>query len=181
MRVGPFVFSPDILLSMDLHTFLVLLHVIGTVLGVGGATMAEVNVVQALRDGKVDVNEKRMMHANYTVIRVGTVFILISAALLVWWHLSQGNTWVLTSGKVWAKEIMTIAIVVNAVALSRKWVPLWLGASISFVSWWAATILGVWRQVPFSFWTILMTYIVTIGVAAFLLHHIRNHFIAKGV
>lgn len=166
---------------MDLHTFLVLLHIVGTILGVGGATIAEVNVVQALRDGKVDANEKRMMHANYTMIRVGTAFILVSAVLLVWSHLSQGNTWVLTSGKVWVKEIMTVAIIVNAVALSRRWVPLWLGAAISFTSWWGATILGVWRHVPFSFWTILISYIIAIGVVAFVLHHIRKYFIAKGV
>lgn len=166
---------------MDLHTFLVLLHIIGTILGVGGATIAEVNVVQALRDGKIDPNEKRMMHANYTMIRVGTAFIVVSAVLLVWSHLSQGNTWVLTSGKVWVKEIMTVAIVMNAIALSKRWVPLWLGAAISFTSWWGATVLGVWRHVPYSFLVLLIGYVVSIALVAVVLHFIRKHYIAKGV
>ena len=166
---------------MDLHTILVLMHIVGTILGVGGATVAEMNVVQALRDGKIDPNEKRLMHANYTMIRVGTVLIVLSGILLVWWHLSQGNTWVLTSEKLWIKELITVAIVINAVALARRWVPLWLGAAISFTSWWAATVLGVWRGVPFGFWELLIGYIVAIGLVAFLLHHIRRYFIAKGV
>lgn len=162
---------------MDIHTILVLMHVVGTVLGVGGATVAEINILQALRDGKVDTSEKQLMHANYTMIRVGTALIVLSALLLIWWHLSEGNTWVLTSGKVWVKEIMTIAIVINAVALSRRWVPLWLGSAISFTSWWGAAVLGVWRHVPYSFWIIFTGYIVSIGVVALVLHFIRKHFI----
>jgi len=160
---------------MDLPTILVIGHVIGTVLGVGGATVAELNVLQALRNGNVNATAKAMMHANYTMIRVGTVLIVVSAALLVWWHLSQGNTWVLTSSKVWVKEIMTVAIVLNAVALSRRWVPLWLGSAISFTSWWGAMVLGLWR-VQYPFWVIFMGYIVAIGIVAITLHFVRRKY-----
>ena len=63
---------------MDLHTLLVLVHVAGTILGVGGATIAEVQVLKALKDGKVDANERALMHANYFIIRVGTVIVVLS-------------------------------------------------------------------------------------------------------
>ncbi|MAJ97402.1 MAG: hypothetical protein CMI56_02190 [Parcubacteria group bacterium] len=162
---------------MDLHTALVLLHVIGTILGVGGATIAEVQINKALKDGVVDASEKALMHANYFVIRVGTVIVVLSGIALVWWWLTAGGSdWVLTTHKVWVKEIITIIIVLNAVALARRWVPLWLGSAISFTSWWTATVLGVWRDVPYSFWTLFISYLLAIGVVAVVLHYIRIFF-----
>lgn len=161
---------------MDIHTILVFGHIAGTILGVGGATLAEVNVVQALRDGTVSADEKRLMHTNYTVIRIGTALIVLSGILLVWWHLSQGNNWVLTSEKLWMKELVTVIIVINAVALSRKWVPLLLGSTISFTSWWVATLLGVWRGVPFSFLMLVAGYVVLIAIIAVILHFIRKRY-----
>lgn len=165
---------------MDLHTLLVIAHIAGTVLGVGGATIAEVQIAQALKDGKVDTSEKQLMHANYTIIRVGTALVVLSGVALVAWHLSMGNMWVLESPKLWVKEIITATIVLNAVALTKHWVPLWLGAAISFTSWWGAMVLGAWRHVPYSFVTLLVAYMVAIGVVAYALHvvrrwHLRNN------
>ena len=159
---------------MDIHTLLVFGHIAGTILGVGGATVAELNLLQALKARKPSADAKAMMHVNYTMIRVGTVLVVVSGLLLVWWHISQGNMWVLESPKVWVKEIITVLIVFNAVALSKRWVPLWLGASISLTSWWTATILGTWRQVPYSFWVILGTYVAAVFVVAGILHIIRK-------
>ena len=39
---------------MSLESVLVLGHVVGTILGVGGATLAEVQILQALKDGVAD-------------------------------------------------------------------------------------------------------------------------------
>ena len=163
---------------MDLHTLLVIGHVVGTILGVGGATVAEMNIVQALKDGKVDTSEKQLMHANYTMIRVGMAIVFLSGVTLVWWHLAQGNTWVLTSPKIWVKDLIFIIIILNAVALARHWVPLWLGAAVSFASWWTAAVLGLWR-LHAPFWMIFGGYIVAIVVAAVALHFIRTHYIGK--
>ena len=164
---------------MDLHTILVILHVAGVILGVGGATIAEVNLIQALRDGKIDSSEKALMHANYTVIRVGMVFVLLSGLALVWWWLTvEGNDWVITSGKILVKDVMMGAIFLNAFLLTKHWVPLWLGAAISFTSWWGATILGLWRT-SHSFWAILIAYIIAIGLVALAQHLIRKKFIPK--
>ena len=168
------------ILSMDLHTILILGHIVGTILGVGGATIAEVQIVKALKDGKVDTSERELMHANYFLIRVGTALIVLSGIALVWWWVvAGGSNWPLTSPKVWVKEIITVAIIINAVALSRRWVPLWLGSAISFTSWWAATVLGVWKHVPYSFWTILAGYVVAIGLVAVAMHYIRKFYLGR--
>lgn len=126
-------------------------HLVGAVLGAGGATVAEIQINKALKDGRVDENERALMHANYWMIRVGLAFIILSSIAIVLYQLNQGNKWVLTSQKLWIKELMVVAIIINAVALSYRWIPLWLGSSVSFTSWWGATLLGVAGRLPYSF------------------------------
>jgi hypothetical protein len=163
---------------MDLHTLLVIGHIAGTILGVGGATIAEVQVIQALKDGKVDASERALMHANYWVIRLGIAIILLSGLTLVWWWLTTGNSdWVLTSHKIWMKDLMLVVIIVNAVLLTKHWIPFWLGSALSFTSWWGATILGAWDHVPYTFTTLLISYVVAIGIVAAVLHFIKKYFI----
>ncbi len=164
---------------MDIYTIIVMLHVIGTILGAGGATLAELNIATALRDGKVGDEERALMHANYTLIRVGMAILFVSIIAMLWYHLSQGNMFIITSEKLWAKYLMFGAIIVNAVALSRRWVPLWLGASISFTSWWGATLLGLAGRLPYSIEMYLVGYVIAIFVCAGILHMTRKAIIAR--
>jgi len=163
---------------MDLHTILIFLHIAGTILGVGGATLAEVFYISAVKDGGVDASEKRLMHANYTMIRVGTLLVALSGfALVLWWYFIANNPWPLESGKVWVKNIILLVIVVNAILLSRRLVPFWLGASLSFTSWWGAALLGVWKNISYSFTEILIGYIAAIFIIALILGSIRKIFL----
>lgn len=158
---------------MDIYTLIIGAHVIGTILGTGGATIAEFQINRALKDKKVSDEERALMHVNYRLIRIGLGIIVLSTAVMFWYHLSQGNMWILTSEKLWIKELMVVAILINAVALSKRWVPLWLGASISFTSWWGATLLGLAGQLPFSFEVYLVSYVAAILIVAWMLHRIR--------
>lgn len=159
---------------MDIYTLIVAGHVIGTILGTGGATIAEVQITKALADKKVSPDERALMHANYALIRIGMVILFISVVGMFWYHLSQGNQFILTSEKLWIKELMFTAIVLNAVALTKRWVPLWLGASISLTSWWGATLLGLAGRLPYSFETYLVGYVVAILMVAGVSHLIRQ-------
>lgn len=158
---------------MELYTLIVAGHVIGTILGAGGATVAEIQINTALKKGDISEDERALMHANYTMIRVGMAIILASVIAMFWYHLSQGNTWIITSEKLWIKDIMFVMIFVNAGLLTKHWIPLWLGASISFTSWWGATLLGLAGRLPYNFFTYLFGYIVAIFVVAYVLHLIR--------
>lgn len=158
---------------MDIYTIIVAGHVIGTILGVGGATIAEFQITRALHDKKVSDDERSLMHVNYTMIRVGMAVLLVSVIAMFWYHLSAGNQFILTSEKLWIKDLMFVMIFVNAVALHKRWVPLWLGASISFTSWWGATLLGLAGRLPYSFETYLVGYIIAIGVVAWVSHTLR--------
>lgn len=159
---------------MDLYTIIVAAHVVGTILGAGGATIAEFQITKALKDKKVSADERALMHVNYRMIRVGMAILLVSVVAMFWYHLKEGNQFILTSEKLWIKEVMFAAIIVNAVALQRRWVPLWLGASISFTSWWGAALLGMAGRLPYSFETYLVGYVVAIFAVAGVFHLYRK-------
>ena len=154
---------------MDLHTILVLGHVIGTAMGLGGSIVAEAQIRKALADGNIESDERALMHANYFLIRVGLALIIVSGLALMFWFLSDGNTWVLKSEKLWVKDIMVAAIILNAVAISKRWVPLWLGSAVSLGSWLWATILGVWNT-SYSFWALMAGYVILVALVALILH-----------
>lgn len=159
---------------MDIYQLIVAGHVIATILGTGGATIAEFQIIRASKDKKVSGDERALMHVNYTMIRMGMLLMLVSVAAMFWYHLNQGNQFIITSHKLWIKDLMLVAIILNAVALHKKWIPLWLGASVSFTSWWGATLLGMAGRLPYSFVTYLVGYIVAIFVMAYLLHLVRK-------
>jgi hypothetical protein len=160
-------------MHMDAYTFIVMLHVIGTILGTGGATVAELQIARALKDKRISMEERELMHANYGMIRAGMAIILVSVLGMFWYFQAQGSSVLFTSEKLWIKELMFVMIFVNAVLLHKRWVPLWLGASISFTSWWGATLLGLAGELPYRFTTYLAGYIIAIFAIAGLFHLLR--------
>ncbi len=158
---------------MDIYTFIVMLHVVGTILGTGGATVAELQIARALKDKRVSLEERALMHANYGMIRVGMAILLVSIVAMFLYFNSVGKDFIYTSEKLWIKEVMFAAIFANAVFLHKRWIPLWLGSSISFTSWWGATLLGLAGRLPYSFSTYLLGYVIAIFAVAGLFHLLR--------
>lgn len=151
---------------MDIYGILVLGHILGTILGAGGATLAEIQIIRALKDGAVDVSERSLLHSDYAVIRIGMALIIFSGIVLVWWNFSEGNNWVMTSSKLLFKYSLMLFIIVNAVLISKRLIPLWLGSAISFTSWWMATILGFWKKIDYTFFQLFFYYIIIVFVVA---------------
>ena len=58
---------------MDIGLLLVLVHLVGTIFGVGGATMIEVHLNQALKDSLVSKDESAILALDYKIVRVGLV------------------------------------------------------------------------------------------------------------
>ena len=160
---------------MDIYTFFILLHIAGTVLGAGGATIAEVLINKALKDGSVTADEGALLHGTYTVLRVGMALIIVSALGIIWYHYDNDTLNRVLNDKIWFKEFLFVVIIINAVAISNRWTPLWLGAATSFTAWWMATILGVLGRLPFSFWTYLLMFVAATFTIAAILHAVRNY------
>ena len=155
-------------------------------LGVGGATMIEVHLHRALKDGKISEDEQALLQADYKIVRVGLILALLSGFGFLLLYKFSGETARLYSPIMWAKLVIVILIGINTLLLQARKIPLFWGAGLSFVSWWLAAIFGMFttnRVVfdPFSiggFWgqflSLLVLYAVLVVVGSFVLHFIRK-------
>jgi hypothetical protein len=157
---------------MDVYTLIVAGHVIGTILGAGGATVAEFQITRALKDKRVSDDERALMHVNYGMIRVGMVIILASVFGFFWYYSQLESNLLLSDPTYQTKLVMFVTILLNAVALQKRWVPLWLGASISFTSWWGAAILGLTGGLTES----LVLYLIGYGAAILIMAAILGQY-----
>ena len=160
----------------DIFLVLIILHVAGTVLGVGGATFIEVFLNKALADGKMDAVEKGFMATTYKVLRTGlAISVLTGLGFLVLYYVS-GRYGQLTNPVLWAKNTIILTLVINAVLLHYHKMKLRWGSALSFVSWWAALILGIFltNNNRYGYFEIMGVYIFTVVVGAFVLEWIRN-------
>ena len=162
---------------MDWHTALILGHIVGTVLGVGGATFAEVHLIRALRDGVMSADESSIMQTTYTIIRIGFFILILSGfGFLLLARLEDQATW-FYSIKLWAKLGIVGIIGVNAALLQLRWIPLLWGSAIAITSWYAALILGAMGRGEYSFFWIYAVYIAAIVVVYLILRAIHARYV----
>ena len=160
---------------MDVYLFLILAHTIGAVLGVGGATLAEVLLVKALKDGSMDPLESNLMHGVYSVVRVGFVISLMSGFSFLILYKINGQTGQIWSPVLWAKMTVVFFIGLNAILLQARAIPLKLGSAVSFVSWYTALFLGVFiRDLSAGYFSIIFVYLIALILGIFALDAIRR-------
>ena len=161
---------------MDIYIFLVIVHLIGTVLGVGGATFIEIFLVKALKDGHIDPTESDFLKTTFTVVRVGLVLAILSGFGFLLYYQLHGQTFKLYNPLLWAKLTMVIIIALNALLLQAHKISLYWGSAFSFVTWYAAMIVGVFltNVKLFSYFEVMITYAIMVVVGAFILDRIRK-------
>ncbi len=160
---------------MDAQTLLIIMHIIGTVLGVGGATFVEIHLVRALRDGVLSPEESAIMQTTYTVLRVGFFLLILSGfGFLILARLGEHTTW-FYSIKFWMKLSIVGIIAVNAMFIQLRWIPILWGSAIALVSWYAALVLGVLHGVKEPLW-IPVVYVASIFVVYIMLRQLHRRF-----
>lgn len=161
---------------MDIYLFLIITHIIGTVLGVGGATFIEVFLVKALKDGHVDPIEGDFLKTTFTIVRVGLVLAILSGFGFLLFYQLNGQTFKLYNPLLWAKLTMVLIIALNAVLLQAHKISLYWGSAFSLVTWYSAMIVGLFltNVKMFSYIEIMITYTVAVVAGAFILDRIRK-------
>lgn len=159
---------------MDWSTFLKITHIIGTVLGAGGATFAEFQLHQAVRDGTVNPSEGRLLSLVYWLIRVGLIMIVFSGFGFFLYLRLNDLSFVLYEPRMWMKLGITGLLVVNAFMLHVHRIPVWLGAAVSITGWYAALVLGSWRSLEASFLTQLLTFAAILVVVSWLMRFLHQ-------
>jgi hypothetical protein len=169
---------------MDINSFLILGHIIGTAIGVGGATIADVLFFRSIRDGKISQDEFLTMKLLSRIIMAGFMLLVISGLgffILLW--LNTGSLAGMPD-RMSAKLYIVAIIFLNSRILAYKVLPLiknsvgkniqpilernsflvLTSGSVSIISWYSALLLGSWREIPFSFIQILGIYICVLVV-----------------
>lgn len=167
---------------MDIYTLLIIVHLIGAALGVGGATFIEIFLTKSLADGVIDPTESGFLKITYRVVRVGLVLSLFTGFGFVILYIAHGQFFKLYNPVLWAKLTVVSIIAINAILLQMHKISLWLGSAFSFISWYAALIIGVFltNSTKLSYVEIMLFYIVGVIIGGFILGAIRKKFGAIG-
>src|SRR3989344_869427 len=161
---------------MSVYELLVIMHIIGTVLGVGAATFAEIHYTRFNADDIVTDDERKTLAVTYTVMRTGLFLLVVSGfGLLLYLRLTE-YTDLLTSPTFLAKMTVVGVLVGNALLLQARIMPLAVGAAVSLTSWYTALVLGSLRDTNASYIEILVYYVGAVIVVGGLLRIIRAHF-----
>ena len=141
-------------------------HIIGTVLGVGGTTIAGFLHFKKLAGTVIDkASDTEFSRAIYFIVRVGIVILVLSGFGFLLLARIEGETGHILGPRVLAKLTITLIILVNAVLLQVRKIPFWLGSAISFTSWYAALIIGAWR-IRAGFWDLMLYFLIAIAIVA---------------
>ncbi len=166
---------------MDTYLFLVIVHLIGTALGVGGATFVEIFLTKSLRDGHVDPIESDFLKTTFLVVRVGLILALLSGFGFLLLYQLSGQTFKLYNPLLWAKLTMVIIIAVNALLLQAHKISLYWGSAFSFTTWYGTAIAGIFltngKLYPYLW--VMFFYVAGVILCAIILDIIRKSLTVK--
>jgi uncharacterized membrane protein len=151
----------------------VIIHNIGFVLGLGGATITDVFFFRFLKDNTISTEEKNTMDTLTNIIWIGLTILIVSGICLFLPEQARHSI----SSKFLLKMVVVAVIVVNGVLLNMFVGPYMRRLSfegtppakhfrrlafalggISFTSWYVAFFLGSLRNIPVNFHNALIGY-----------------------
>lgn len=159
---------------MDLHTILLIGHVMGVALGAGGATTSDFLFLTILRNGRIHQTEYRLLKTASAIVIAGLMLLTATGIGLI---ILSGSV----THRFFAKITIVLIAALNGGLMHLKLFPVLrqsahkqqlfhlngfakklprisiLGA-ISAVSWYAALILGLWRSLRLSYPQIIVGY-----------------------
>lgn len=165
---------------MDLHTILLIGHIIGVALGAGGATTSDFLFLSVLRNGRIEKAEFRLLKVASGIVIGGLILLIATGIGLV---ILNGTV----SHRFFAKMTIVFIATLNGGLMHARLFPLLqksahkqqlfhfnglaqrmprisVFGAISAVSWYAALILGAWRSLSLGYAQILVGYLALLTV-----------------
>ena len=160
----------------DFYTLLVIAHLFGAAIGIGGATFIEVFLNLALRDGKVDPTEKLFLTLTYKVLRVGLIISLVTGLGFILFYYLNDQVFRMLNPVFLAKMLIIAILVLNAYLLHIHKMKLWWGSTLSFFSWYFSFFLGTFltHSIRFGFFEIMIAYVLFVVAGGYILEGIRD-------
>lgn len=182
---------------MDIKSLLVLAHIVGVALGVGGATISDIFFTRILKSGKITKPDYDNLKVLSRVIWAGIIILIISGLAFLWrMYDSSGSVGILNSEKFLAKLTLVAVITVNGLVFHFKVFPklksmigdkdfskhhllLSVTGAISVTGWYSIIILSTLRGVnlPYFAWLGLYLLILTSGI--FVTRYVINRLTTK--
>jgi len=160
---------------MDLFALLLIAHILGAVLALGGATFIEIFLNKSLRDGDIDPIERSFMKTTISVLRVGLFISVFSGLGLILVYRVNDQIFRLYDPLLWAKFTILFIVLVNTIFMLTRQIKLKYGSAISFVSWYSVFILGFLASGPnYPYSIVMMYYVVVLILGYIVLQTIRR-------
>ncbi len=193
-------FSVIVNFVVQIKPIITSLHLLGFALGLGAATIGDIFFFKFLKDLRISERESATLRTVSQAIWFGLGILIISGVALV---LTDPTTY-LTSSKFLAKMVVVAVIAVNGAFLNLYITPLLVrisfgdkhehspgelhherslaygGGAISLVSWYAAFVLGLTKQLPFSLWMALVIYFIILVIAIAISQVVESKIAEKG-
>ena len=167
------------------HDLIVILHILGVTIGLGGATITDIFFFKFLKDFRISKQEADMMHTFSQIIWFALIILVLTGIGLYLPEAEEFNR----SAKFLVKMIVVTVIIINGAFLNLFVAPklikiffrekreyqsdklrhvrkiAFASGAISMVSWYSAFILGMLRKVPFDFSFLLLIYFLLLSGA----------------
>ena len=157
----------------DLLYVSVVLHVVGTALGVGAAKFAEIHFTRFNADNSIDEGERETLGVTYYVMRIGLFMLVVTGFSFLLYYRIEENVTALFAAGFLAKVTIIGALLGNAIAMQARILPLEVGAPVSLTSWYAALVLGVMGHTDMTYVQLMGVYLLSIVVVGVLLKWAR--------
>jgi hypothetical protein len=130
----------------------------------------------------MDATERTFLGTDFFLTRIGMVVCLVTGIGFVVEYYYFDQLFRL-GGVFWSKMLIFVIIAFNAYLLHKHKIGIYWGSALSFVSWWAAMLLGIFttnshtifpENLFLSMTAILSVYILIVIIGAFILHKFRS-------
>ena len=152
--------------------WVIVIHILGVALGVGGATIIDILFFNFLKNLKISLKELNILRIVSKVVWIGLILLLISGVGLYLPAAERLND----SAKFLTKMIVVGVLILNGFVLNIYIFPklvrisfgdassyfrklIFISGGVSIASWYSAFLLGAIRSIKLQFSTLLIIYI----------------------
>lgn len=154
-----------------------ILHQMGITFGVGASTFALTFFINALEDGVIDPSERRFMHIVYVVLRIGMA--LITLSLLSFGAIAFFSKDITTLfSPLYLMELTLIGvIIVNAVLMTKRLMPMKFGPVLAGGSWYSLFLITALPFAVTPYFKLLIFYGVFLVLFFVVFSAVKNYFV----
>lgn len=177
---------------LTIKTIYLIFHVFGAILGAGGAFASDAMFFKTIKDGVIEKTELSFMKLGGKLVWAGLFVLVISGILLFF----TNPAYYLASPKFLVKVTIVAIIILNGIIFHLIHLPhiskhiglkisespsfikkstfLLASGALSMVSWISTVILGMLRNVPYSYLEILSFYLLLVTFAVLISILLKN-------